>query len=122
MKPYIHAVISAKKYGGKAEDYLPIHEYMDHSKSALADVRHRAMFHSAFGVFIVKEVFGETMTNSDGKVFSVRDIAEDHIMDDLGFIPTLEHWFKNMRTEPWMTGARRRQGKRRVIDLKVDND
>jgi hypothetical protein len=122
LKPYVHAVISAKKYGGVPEDYLEIHNFMDSSKSALADVRHRAIFHSAFGIFIVEKVFGTTLRNSDDKTFSVRDIAEDHVMDDLGFIPTLEHWLRNMRTEPWMAGHRRKQGKHRVIELNTEED
>ncbi len=28
-KPYIHALSSAKKFGGKPEDYLEIHQLMD---------------------------------------------------------------------------------------------
>lgn len=70
----------------------------------MADVRHRAVFHSAFGIFIVERVFGTTRTNSIGKVYSVRDIAEQHVQEDLGFIPSLEQWFKNMPIEDWMMG------------------
>lgn len=43
MKPFIRAQLSAKKFGGKPEDYLDIHHEMDISKSCLADVRHRAI-------------------------------------------------------------------------------
>jgi hypothetical protein len=104
MKPYVHAKSSAARYGGVPEDYLDIHDYMDSSKAAMADVRHRAVFHSAFGIFIVERVFGTTRTNSIGKVYSVRDIAEQHVQEDLGFIPSLEHWFKNTPIEDWMMG------------------
>lgn len=75
---------------------------MDWSKSALADVRHRAIFHSAFGIYIVEKVFGETITNSDDKEVSVRDIAEQHVMEDLGFIPSLEKWLEKLPIEDWM--------------------
>lgn len=102
MKPLIHAKSSVKRYGGKAEDYLPIHDFMDWSKSALPDVRHRAIFHSAFGIYIVEKVFGTHFKNSDGKDVSTRDIAEQHVQEDLGFIPTLEKWFENLPIEDWM--------------------
>jgi hypothetical protein len=109
MKPHLHSKNSVNKYGGKLEDYQPIHDFIDSSKSALADTRHRAALHSAFGIFIVEKVFGTTITNSDGKVVSVRDIAEDHVIEDLGFIPTMEHWFKNMKSQPWMGGGARKK-------------
>lgn len=111
MKPHLHARLSVKKYGGKLEDYLPIHNFIDHSKSSVPDVRHRAMLHSSWGCYLVEQVFGVLLTNSDGKDVSTRDVAEEHIIQDLGFIPTLEHWLRNMRIEPWMSGTRKRTKK-----------
>jgi hypothetical protein len=107
MKPHIHARISAKQHGGVAQDYMRIHEFIDHSKSALADVRHRAMLHSAWGIYVVSQVFGDLITNSDGKEVSVRDIAEEHVVQDLGFIPTMEDWLKEMPIQGWMSGTRK---------------
>ena len=43
--PYHHAVRSARLFGGKAEDYLAIHDWFDESKAHIADVRHRALRH-----------------------------------------------------------------------------
>lgn len=106
MKPWLHAKSSAAKYGGKPEDYIDIHNFMDSSKASLADVRHRAVFHSSFGIFLVERVFGVCVTNSAGKAVSVRDIAEQHVVEDLGFIPTMEQWLRNMKIEPWMNGKR----------------
>lgn len=103
-KPFIHAQRSAKKYGGVPNDYIQIHDFMDSTKSALADVRHRAILHSAFGCFIVEKVFGTVAINSDGKEYSPRDVAEDHCKEDLGMIPSMEKWLKNMPIEPWMGG------------------
>lgn len=111
MKPYIHALISAKKFKGKPEDYQAIHDFIDSSKACMPDIRHRAILHSAFGCFLVEKIFGTTLTNSDGKVVSVRDIAEEHIKEDLGFIPTMEHWLKNMPIEGWMSGTMKRKVK-----------
>ena len=41
--PLKHAEKSARKFGGKPEDYLPIHSWFDESKAFLADFRHRAL-------------------------------------------------------------------------------
>lgn len=114
MKPHLHANISAKQFGGSPEDYMAIHEFMDHSKSAVADVRHRAMLHSAWGIYVVSKVFGDLITNSDGRKVSVRDVAEEHVIQDLGFIPTMDDWLKTMPIEGWMSGARKR---RQVLDF-----
>lgn len=109
MKPWLHAKSSAYKFGGVPEDYLPIHDLMDSSKAAVADVRHRAVFHSAFGCFIVEKVFGTNITNAEGKLVSTRDIAEQHIIEDLGFIPSLDKWLSSMSLETWMGGKTKKK-------------
>jgi len=106
-KALIHARSSARRYGGTAEDYLAIHERMDSSKSAHAEVTHRCVFHSAFGIYIIEDIFGRTITNSDGKEVFVRDIAEQHVLEDLGWIPSLSDWLREMSAEPWMAGAKK---------------
>ena len=117
MKPLIHAKISVKRHGGAVEDYLPIHNFIDQTKSAMPDVRHRAILHSSFGCYLAEQVFGVYLTNSDGKDVSVRDIAEEHIQDDLGTIPTIEKWLKNLPIEPWMSGSiKRTRTKHKNID------
>jgi hypothetical protein len=108
MKPYIHAKNSVKKYGGKPEDYMAIHDFFDSSKIAYAGIQHRAILHNTFGIFLVEKVFGSTITNSDGKVVSVRDIAEDHVVQDLGFIPTVEDWVSQIQLTDWMIGGHRK--------------
>jgi hypothetical protein len=118
MKPLLHANVSVKTHGGVVDDYLPIHNFIDSSKAAHADIRHRAVLHSAFGCFIVEKVFGTYIVNSAGKKVSVRDIAEEHIIQDLGFLPTLEKYLNNMTIQPWMSGTEKRQSfKKRHISL-----
>jgi len=107
MKPFLHSRIHVKKYGGVVEDYADIDDFIDSTKQAVADVRHRAILHSAFGCFLVEKVFGRTRINSDGKEYSPRDIAEAHILQDLGFIPTMEQYLINMELQPWMSGTRK---------------
>ena len=50
--PFKHAESSARKFGGKAEDYLAIHNWFDESKSFFTDFRHRALRHHAEGIFL----------------------------------------------------------------------
>lgn len=107
MKPYVHAKNSARKWGGKPEDYQRFHDWFDQTKAALPDMRHRAVLHSAFGIFLLEKQFGPTFTNSEGRTISVRDIGEDHVMEDLGFIPTLERWLEHLPLEEWMLGTLR---------------
>lgn len=119
MKPYLHSKIHVKKYGGKPEDYADIDDFIDSTKAAVPDVRHRAILHSAFGCFMVEKVFGRTRCNSDGKEYSPRDVAEDHIQQDLGFIPTMEMYLNNMAIQPWMSGTEKKNAgsKRKHIKL-----
>ena len=118
MKPYLHSNIHAKKYGGTPNDYADIDDFLDSTKQSVADVRHRAILHSAFGCYLVEEIFGRTRYNSEGKVYSPRDVAEDHIQQDLGFIPTMEMYLNNMTIQPWMSGTEKKnQTKRKHISL-----
>lgn len=122
MKPLCHARASVKKYGGSIEDYLPIHDFFDSSKATLPDIRHRAVLHSAFGIFVLEKVFGQYITNSDGRLVSVRDLGEDHVIEDLGFIPTVERWLKHLPIEDWMGGLLRKDRKRTIKFEEKRND
>ena len=114
MKPYLHARSSARKYGGEPEDYLPLHDFMDSTKAAHASVKHRAVLHSAFGIYLAERVFGHNVTNSAGRQVSVRDVAEQHVLEDLGTIPSLDDWLDCMELKPWMGGPSR---KVRVVQM-----
>src|ERR1700692_859866 len=105
MKPLLHAKISVKMHGGVIDDYMEIHNFIDSSKACIPDVRHRAILHSSFGCYLVEQIFGVYITNSAGKMVSCRDIAEEHIIQDLGFIPTVEKYLNNMAIQPWMSGT-----------------
>lgn len=101
--PWYHAVRSASLYGGEAEDYLEIHNWFDESKAFLPDLRHRALRHHAEGIFMCEKLFGIMIQNSVGQKIPVRIIAEQHIQDDLGWIPTVKDWFGHLNVQPWMT-------------------
>ena len=61
--PLKHAESSARQFGGKAEDYLPIHNWFDESKAFFPDFRHRALRHHAEGIFLAEKLFGAAMPN-----------------------------------------------------------
>lgn len=103
MHPMHHAESSARKFGGRADDYLKLHEWMDATKETLCDFRHRALRHHSQGIFELERVFGVSIVNSDGKQVPVRYIGEQHVREDMGFIPTVADWFRNIRRENWMS-------------------
>lgn len=102
MKPFLHARSSVRKFGGQPSDYIAIHEKMDSSKSAHATMKHRLVFHSAFGVYLIADIFGSSLVNSDNHEVSVRDIAELHVIEDLGKIPSLDDWLEGLPLQSWM--------------------
>jgi hypothetical protein len=104
--PLQHAQSSARKFGGRAEDYIAIHNWFDASKAFLADFRHRALRHHAEGVFLCEQIFGITITNSDGKQVPVRYVGEQHVKEDLGRIPTAQDWLSQIQPQRWMHGQR----------------
>jgi hypothetical protein len=103
--PYHHALSSVRKWGGTADEYLPLHQWLDASKMLVADFRHRALRHHAQGIFEMERVYGVTLTLSTGRVVPVRLVGEQHIIEDLGFIPSFADWVRCIRPEPWMGRA-----------------
>jgi len=102
--PLVHAQSSAKRFGGKPEDYLAIHSWFDESKALMPDFRHRALRHHSDGAFLAQRIFGVSIRNSDGLEVPVRYIAEQHIKEDLRRIPTVQDWLAEIRPQRWMYG------------------
>jgi hypothetical protein len=117
VNSYYHARASSKRWGGTPEDYQPIHDFIDSSKSTFGDVRHRAMLHNTWGVFLCEKVFGTTLkvkkiNPNAPTIFKmvdvpVRLIAEQHILEDLGRIPSVGDWLECMDLQRWMGGQQR---------------
>jgi hypothetical protein len=114
-KPIIHARASARRFGGQPEDYFAIHDFMDSSKAAFPDNRHRALTHNSWFLFVLEKVhmkehgwFGPVLKRpSDGKEISVREIGEQHILEDfrMEFIPTAGDYLQNMDLPPWINNG-----------------
>lgn len=134
---YFHALSSAKRHGGEPDDTLALHNWMDSSKAAWADQRHRAILHTSFGIFLAEQYFGSreevrqlrqaldrvprwlqrilgikvptetpvTIPLSNGKSVPIRLIAEQHVIEDCGFIPSIEDYLKELPRQGWMGRA-----------------
>lgn len=96
---------SAQRFGGVPEDYIEIHNVMDSSKIAISDNRHRALTHNSWFIgHILEKIFGPTIKNSQGNLISVKDIGEQHVLEDYGnkFIPSAQDFLQEMEYLPWM--------------------
>ena len=56
--PIFHSMTSVKRWGGKNEDYQPIHDWLDATKETYADFRHRALRHHSQGCFEAEREIG----------------------------------------------------------------
>lgn len=100
---YYHAVNSAKHFGGVPEDYMELHQWMDHTKAHVADARHRVLLHNSWGIFLGEQIFGATITRkSDGKIVPVRTIFEKHVIEDIGRIMSVDECLRELPLKTWM--------------------
>ena len=108
-KPFFHAKSSAKKFGGTWGDYMEIHEFMDSSKAAFPDNRHRVLTHNSWFIgHVLPKVFGETFKReSDGRIVQTRDIGEQHVLEDyqMKFIPSAQDFLEELEFRPWMQNS-----------------
>lgn len=115
----MHAQSAARKWGGTPEDYIDIEEFIDSSKIIIGDVRHRAMYHHTTGIWLCQRIFGRTISvpkidpatgdETGLKQVPVRLIAERHVLEDLGWLPSPKDYIDGMPIKPWMSGAQRRE-------------
>lgn len=101
--PLHHAISSAKRFGGIPDDYQAIHDWFDASKEHMAYFTHRALRHHTQGIFEAERLFGQTLTNSAGRVIPIRWIGEQHVKEDCGGrIPSMCDWLGRIKPESWM--------------------
>lgn len=104
MHTCYHSNSCVKRWGGRPEDYQPIHDWFDETKTTFADARHRALRHHAFGIFEAERKFGHYIVNSDGKKVPVRLIGEQHVREDCGGrIPSVQDWLSHIQPKSWMS-------------------
>lgn len=107
--PMIHARNSVKHFGGKPEDYLDIHEFIDLSGAAFPDLRHRALTHNTWFIkVVIPKAFGQIRTNSEGKEYSTVLVAQWHVLEDFDgrFIPSPQDFLAGIPFAPWMDNGK----------------
>ena len=104
MTPWNHAQSSAKKHGGEPRDYINLHNWFDETKALTGDWTHRALRHHAQGVEWAIQRFGNIIRTSDGKEIPTKLLAEQHVIEDCGYIPTAQDWLHVLAANPekWM--------------------
>lgn len=110
----MHARSAARKWGGTPDDYIDIEEFIDSSKIIIGDIRHRSMYHHTTGVWLCQRIFGRVIEiprqGGDGVIeVPVRLIAERHVLEDLGWLPSPKDYIDGMPIKPWMSGAQRKE-------------
>lgn len=94
MSPWKHSLSSQQLFGGSPDDYIEIHQFLDSSKLFCFNLKHRAFLHNLYGVELCESLFGPNLVNSQSVDVAVRDIAVQHIQEDLNrVVPTLQDWF-----------------------------
>jgi hypothetical protein len=90
MRPWQHAKSSVRKDRLWIED-LPIHEFIDSTKVACPDLRHRMILHNAdLGPELAARAFPHRR--------DARTVALRHVAEDLGCVPTLADWLEECDT------------------------
>lgn len=111
MTPWAHSESTALKWGGKPEDYMALHNWLDETKQYTGDWTHRALRHHSAGIQWGIDKFGDSIVNSNGKHVPVKMILEKHITEDCGYIPTPSEYLKPLRDhpEPWMLRVKKKR-------------
>lgn len=99
---FTHAQSSVKKWGGEVEDYIAVHNFFDETKQYVGDFRHRALRHHTLGIEQAIEKFGEGLPLSSGRIIPTRWVAEQHLIEDFGRIPTVQDWLRCIEPQDWM--------------------
>lgn len=84
-----------------------LENWFDDTKELTGNWTHRALRHSSHGIQEAVRLFGDTIIV--GKLektrhVALRPVAEQHVIEDCGFIPTVQDWLKPLleHPEPWM--------------------
>lgn len=100
-----HAESSAKRFGGKPEDYFDLHNWFDETKELFGDFRHRALRHHSHGIFEAERKFGILLPNGA----PVRLVGEQHVKQDCyGRIPSVADWLGRIAPLEWMNRGYRK--------------
>ena len=100
--PYHHALSSMKKWGGAVEDYLAIHCLVRRIEKNYRRFPSPGAQASCRGDLHERDHLRLHDSAVDGSDHSDKMVGEQHVREDLGFIPSFADWVKAIRPEPWM--------------------
>lgn len=100
---HYHSVSSANAFGGKPEDYHALHQWMDRGRAGTDRLTHRMLSHHTQGIKDAEQFFGPTITNSQGRQVPTSLLANQHVFEDLGFVPTLDHYLELLQCPRWLS-------------------
>lgn len=96
-----HSLSSVNAFGGHPEDYHRLHQWMDRSRGGSDRLLHRMLAHHSQGIQDAVALFGDTITNAQGRQVPTALLARQHVVEDLGFVPTLEHYLELLHCPRW---------------------
>jgi hypothetical protein len=85
MRPYQHARASAARSGREWVEDLAIHEFIDSTKAAFPDLRHRMILHSV-------DLGGELAARAFPGRPDAREVVRRHVIEDVGHARTVGDW------------------------------
>lgn len=97
MKPLQHAQISRKKHGGKWQDYIEVHSFLDSTKAACAHFKHRFFLHHVEGIELGVKIFGQNLVRSEVKAVEIRQLLTEHLIENVGSVVSVEDWAQDLK-------------------------
>lgn len=117
MKPLQHAQITARRYGGRWQDWIGIHNWIDRSKALFPGMRHRMFLHSDFGEWLTVRIHGDAIEAEDRTTVTTPDLFRDHQVEDLGRVVKLSEWLREIDATHW---TRRRKPPRQLERIREE--
>jgi hypothetical protein len=115
VKPLAHSRLGAARFGGRWQDTIALHSWLDSSKMAFASVQHRALLHHDLGAFLGQRIFGSVVI--DESAHRAEDLLADHIVEDLGSCVSVSRWLDEI-PEECLRKRRVPEDRRNVLPLR----
>ncbi|GAA4134629.1 DUF6915 family protein [Aminobacter aganoensis] len=96
---------SARRFGGDASLYLPLHGWFLATSSWCDGIEHLLFRHHSFGVFEAETRFGPVLQSDSGTTVPTRIVAERHVQTVVGSIPPAIDVLRRIKAERWMLQA-----------------
>jgi hypothetical protein len=114
MRPWQHAKSSAHEFDSCWQRDLPVHEFLDITKTAVADLRHRIVLHNTdLGPRLAAMAFPD--------IPNVWNIAQRHVREDMGCEPSLADWLSCCDISRLPTPKQRSSRRNDIVDMLTEH-